>query len=229
MDAVTVSCGTVRRALGAHALRALEPGEREEVEAHLVGCPTCREELAALTATAQALGHLAATDALAAGEEAGRRGLLGRALAELARRRRRRRRRLAGVGVALVLAAAGGAAGITLAIRPAAPQAVAATAHLSGTDPHSGVTAEADIFAKSWGSSIHMTISGVSPGERCELVAVSRDGSQEVAGGWHVDYSGAAVIDGATGMPPAQLASLRVVTRHGAMLITLTMPSPPSR
>jgi predicted anti-sigma-YlaC factor YlaD len=225
VDPMTFSCDSIRPALGAYALRALEPAEREQVDAHLEGCPACREELATLTATARALGHLAATDALAAGEEATGRGLLGRALAELARRRRRLRLRLAGGGVALALAASGAAAGVALATRPATPATAPAAAHLTGTDPDTGVAAQADLFAESWGTSIHMTISGVSSGARCQLVAVARDGSQEVAGSWHVGYSGAAAIEGATGMSPGQLASLRVMTSRGAMLIALTMPS----
>ncbi len=225
MASMTSSCATVRPALGAHALRALEPRERAEVEAHLEACPACREELAALSAAAGALGHLAATDALVASEEPSARGLLGRVIAELARRRRRLRFRLAALGVALVLAAAGTAAGVTLATRPAAPPEAGVTAQIAGTDPQSGVAAKAELFAESWGTSIHMTITGLKAGDRCQLLAVSRDGSEEVAGSWHVDYSGAAVIDGATGMSPGQLAALRVMTNRGAMLIALPMPS----
>jgi predicted anti-sigma-YlaC factor YlaD len=219
------TCDGVRLSLGAYALGALEPGEREEVRAHLDGCPACREELAGLATTATALQHLAAGDTLVAAEEHGERGLLGRTLAELRRRRRRLRLRLAAVGVAMVVAAAGAAAGVTLLSRPGPPAAIPAAAHLAGANPFSGVVASADVYAESWGSSIHVTISGVSVGERCQLVAVSRDGSEEVAGSWHVGYGGKAQVDGATGMAPGQLASLRVITTRGAMLIALTMPS----
>jgi hypothetical protein len=220
------ACDTVRMALGAHALGALDPAESEEIRTHLESCPACREELAALSSAASALGQLAATDALAASEEtAAAHGLLGRVIAEVARRRRRFRLRLAGAGVVLVLAAAGATTAVTLATHPGAP---AAAAHLAGTDPDSGVAASADVYAESWGTSIHMTISGVNPGERCQLVAISHDGSKEVAGSWHVDYSGAAVIDGATGMTTGELAFLRVQTTAGAMLIALRMPVMPS-
>ena len=35
-----------RQALGSYLVGALDPAERATVEAHLAGCPSCREELA---------------------------------------------------------------------------------------------------------------------------------------------------------------------------------------
>ena len=41
-------CAAVRRELGVHLLRALDPADRGEVEAHLGSCARCRGELAGL-------------------------------------------------------------------------------------------------------------------------------------------------------------------------------------
>ena len=50
-------CREWRELLGAYALGHLEGDERAGLEAHLEGCPGCREELAALAPVAQMLPH----------------------------------------------------------------------------------------------------------------------------------------------------------------------------
>jgi hypothetical protein len=238
-------CGERRIALGAHALGALEPEERAAIETHLAGCAGCREELAGLVGMAAVLGRLSQTEALAAGTGAAvapgvgaeapagvrvgpaagsRPSLLERTIAELGRRRRRQRlRRRLGVatGAAAVLAMAA-AVGVLVVTRPApaAPAAVA-VAHLFGADQGSGVTASAELYAESWGTSIHLDVSGVTPGDQCELVAIGQNGAQQVAGTWKVGYTGGVEIDGATGISPGQLSSLQIVTTSGSELVAL--------
>ena len=207
-------CGERRIALGAYALGALEPEERAAIEIHLAGCAGCREELAGLVGMTAMLGRLSQTEALAAatgaavapevGAEApagvrvgpadgSRPSLLERTIAELGRRRRRQRLRWrigVATGAAAVLAMAA-AVGVLVVTRPApaAPAAVA-VAHLSGADQSSGVTASAELYAKSWGTSIHLDVSGVTPGDQCELVAIGQNGARQVAGTWKVGLHG---------------------------------------
>ncbi|MHB1535963.1 MAG: hypothetical protein ACYC1D_15410 [Acidimicrobiales bacterium] len=66
---------------------------------------------------------------------------------------------------------------------------------------------------------------GVSPGEHCKLVAISRNGTAEDAGAWRASYTGQANIDGFTAVAPAKLAALGVVTPTGTVLITLRLPA----
>jgi hypothetical protein len=246
LETVNDGCGERRTALGAYVLGALEPAECAGIEAHLAGCAGCREELAVLVRLPAMLGRLSLEEALAAGAgaaagaprgvrvnpgatdgapaAASRPSLLERTIAELARRRRRQRLRwrtgVATGAVAVVALAA--AVGVLIVTRPAptAP-AVAAFAHLSGADQSTGVRASAELYTEAWGTSIRLDVSGVTPGDQCELVAVGQDGSQQVAGTWTVGYTGGVVIDGTTGISPSQLSSLQIVTLSGSELVSL--------
>jgi len=213
-------CAEVRLALGAHALGALEPDEDAEVRAHLQGCAACRDLLATIAPVPAVLGRLSAAEALALQPTPGP-GLLERTTAALRRQRRglRLRRGLAaGIG-AVVLA--GGAAAVAVAVSRPATQAAVAVAHFSGSDAATGVSATADVYRESWGSSIHLTITGAPSGYSCELMAVGWNGSQEAAGSWWVGDTGNVGVDGTAGMQPDQLASLEVVASDGMVLVTL--------
>ncbi|MGO8687276.1 MAG: anti-sigma factor family protein [Candidatus Dormibacteria bacterium] len=222
------SCGERRIALGAYVLGALDPEERAEVEGHLAGCVDCRGELAALAQLTPTLGRVPRTEWLAAATAAApapaRPSLVARTLAELARQRRRRRLRLRLVMAtgAVAVVALGAAVGVLVATRPApaAPAAVVA-ARLSGSDPGTGVSASAELYAEPWGTSIRLDVSGVTPGDQCQLVAVAQDGSEQVAGTWKVGYTGGVDIVGATGIGAGRLAALQVVTTSGVDLVDL--------
>jgi hypothetical protein len=55
---VSDDCAAVRISLGVYVLGALEPGERAVTEAHLAGCPACRDELVLLAGLPGLLGRL---------------------------------------------------------------------------------------------------------------------------------------------------------------------------
>jgi hypothetical protein len=59
---------------------------------------------------------------------------------------------------------------------------------------------------------------GVAPGERCRLIAVARDGHQDVAASWQATYEGQADVSGATAIPTPSLSALRVVSNDGRVL-----------
>ncbi|GAA4328075.1 hypothetical protein GCM10023178_40840 [Actinomadura luteofluorescens] len=52
-------CTEARTALGSYVLGALDPGERSRLEAHLEGCPACRDELAGMAGLPALLGRVA--------------------------------------------------------------------------------------------------------------------------------------------------------------------------
>jgi len=235
MAAVSDPCEGVRIALGAYLLEALDPAEAVEVRSHLAGCAACRDELALLAPLPGVLSRLGARGSLAMPAPAAPPpvpsappGLLERTVAEIGRRRRSLRLRLriaAGFG-ALTLAGAGVAAGFLIAGHVnAPPPAQVAAVHASGTNPANGVRVTADVFREDWGSSIHLTVSGVKPGDDCQLWAVGRSGAQQELGSWRVGYEGWATVDGATDMPAAQISTLKVVTSSGSNLMTLALPS----
>jgi predicted anti-sigma-YlaC factor YlaD len=219
-------CGERRIALGAYAVGALEAAERDQVEDHLAQCASCREELSALVELTPVLGRLSPDEAAAARPPlaAGPRGsLVERTLAELARRRRNARRRwqVAMAGGVAVVAALGVAVAVLVVTRPAVAPVTVAAARLSGSDASTGVSASAALYVESWGTWIHLDVSGVQPGDQCELVAVSRDGSEQVAGTWRVGYSGGVDLNGSTGIGASQIAALKVVTTSGSDLVDL--------
>lgn len=219
-------CRTPRIALGAYVLGALDAADRGEVESHLAGCSDCRAELAGMASLPDALALVAAPAALALAAEGGEPvgSLVERTMARLGRARRRRRLalRLGTAAAAATIAMLAGAVAVLVASRPpAATPATAAALHLSGSDPSTGVTASVELYAEPWGAVTRLSVSGVSQGERCELVVVGRDGSQDVAGTWSVGYSGAVEVDGATSFTPDQVTSVSVLTTSGDTMIAL--------
>ncbi|WP_187357010.1 anti-sigma factor family protein, partial [Actinomadura sp. CNU-125] len=55
---MTDHCGDVRAALGVYVVGAIDPAERALVDAHLAGCPACRDELAGLAGLPALLGRV---------------------------------------------------------------------------------------------------------------------------------------------------------------------------
>jgi hypothetical protein len=123
-------------------------------------------------------------------------------------------------GVAAI-AALGVAVAVLVVTRPAVAPAGVAAAHLSGSDASTGVSASAQLYVESWGTWIHLDVSGVKPGDQCELVAIGKDGSEQVAGTWRVGYTGGVDLDGSTGIGASQIAALEVVTTSGSDLVDL--------
>jgi anti-sigma factor RsiW len=62
VDAVSEDCAAVRISLGVYVLGALEPAERAVTQAHVAGCPACREELALISGLPGLLGRLSLAD-----------------------------------------------------------------------------------------------------------------------------------------------------------------------
>src|SRR5215218_4047559 len=101
-------CREWRELLGAYALGHLEGDERAGLEAHLEGCPGCREELAALAPVARMLPHADPARFELAPEpppELGRR-IAATIEGEKQRTQRRRRRTLGGFAFGGAAAAA---------------------------------------------------------------------------------------------------------------------------
>jgi hypothetical protein len=137
-------------------------------------------------------------------------------------RRTRRRVVLAVAAVVTGLALAGGAAVVgrltapdTSIAGPLAPGSVS----VLGTD--GAVRLAADLTpARGW---VRLTahVSGIPAGERCEVVVVGKDGSQEVAGSWltGADPAGA-TVDGSAVIPLDQVAQVVVRNEAGRQFVS---------
>jgi hypothetical protein len=228
-----VTCDNARIALGAYVLGALDPSERDEVDRHIRHCEGCRTELAELAPLPGLLGRLSLADVSRLDDTASAAPtpspdlldrLLREAVAERAGIQRSPRRRVGFAGRRWAAVAAGlllvvGSVGVAVVSRhsSSASDAVMATA----SDPATSVVVHTTVHRRDWGTALDVQLHGVAPGERCRLIAVARDGRQDVAASWQANYQGRADVSGATAIPTPALSWLRVVNDDGRLLVTV--------
>lgn len=241
-----LSCSDAEIALGALVLGALDPVEREQVEAHVALCPPCA---AALAEIAPLPGLLHRAELTSAGLEPAPDRILDRALAQIRAEeafaeqggtepagtepvgeapdavegvapvvplRRRRLPLLAAAAVAVLALVVGGA------WWSSHNQQGSLTA--SGSSD-SGVKAAVVMTPTDEGTTLDLTLSGVTPGEHCSLVVVAPDGRTEVASTWIANYEGEATITGSTWFSPADIERFDITTPDGTTLLSMTVPA----
>lgn len=182
----------LREQLGAHALGALDDGERAEVEAHLRTCASCRAELAELLPLAGPLRHVDPDAAGPAGIATGTppspdgfAAVLDRLGAEDAedepREAPRPRRRVASLLATAATAAVVGLAGvgIGLAVGAAGEPPVDPVA-VQSLDP--AVRATAGTIDHTWGVEMVLTASGFAEGQTYDVTVLDRAGRPVPAG-----------------------------------------------
>lgn len=198
--------------VAAYAMGLLGPTGMSAFEQHVAGCQRCADELEELVAVAVLLAEVRPAPPAARPTMAARPLRASRRGATVANRRppdppgpgdRRRvahrlRRWRIRTGLAAVLAVSafiiGLVGGARLADRTAPPSVLPPIRELYvATDPHTGVSARVGVVGTGWGSEIDLRVTGVSGPDRCELVGVGRDGTEQVALTWGVSAdSGAA-------------------------------------
>jgi anti-sigma factor RsiW len=214
--------------LGAYALGLLNDQDKADFEAHLATCPACQAELATLTPVADLLSGLDPVEepADAAAPEPP---------VDLLRRRaqvsRRRRRWQVAVGAAACVAALGGglAVGAATASGPAPPGPVMAGQLHVASDAATGAAGTVGLVAKAWGTQVTLDLAGVHGPANCQLVAVAKDGRQEVVTNWFVPAPGEGVpghpahllVPGGTAIPLSNLAGFKVIIVNGPTLLTI--------
>ncbi len=201
--------------VGALVIGALEPEEHLEMQRHVSECARCagtQRELADLT---RALDLVTADDVMSmAGSPAPSELAYERLRHEAARRQHRQAPRRLLIAAAMLVVTAGGAAvGLEQA------EHHAATAALSAVD--GTVHAQAVLTPTETGTRVTLILDGVRPGERCQLVAVGRDGQEEIASNWTASYAGAAGVAGSVSTQRGDIDRLVIRTLDGQTLVTL--------
>jgi hypothetical protein len=208
-----VNCPEVREDLAAYALGTLSAADRERADAHVDGCADCRSVLAEFAPLPALLSRVTIEDIAGAAVPAP--DLLPRTLAVL--RARRSRRRWVAAAAACVVLAGGGAAAATLT-RPS-PSSPPPRTVAEATDAASHVSARVSYVPSAEGTNLWLTLTGVTAGEHCQLVAVGAGGQQEVAATWQVDYEGEARVQGMTAFPVVSLRGFEIKTTDGRHLV----------
>lgn len=177
----TDDCREWRHSLGAYALGQLPADERAGLEAHMEGCPACRAEADSLAPVAQLL-PLADPDRFSRpapqpAPELGERIAATIGGERKQTRKRRRRRRFAFGGVAIATAAAALAIVVLPGGGGANPEQRVDFASLPA-----GVKIDATLEPHSYGTQIHMYVSGIRSGTLCQVFLRGPHGAKVPAG-----------------------------------------------
>lgn len=216
-----MTCQEARLSLGVYVLGALDDTERGGLEAHLRRCAGCTAEHAELATLPALLAPLTLDEAqgsspTSAPAPAGYQALVARASEDVGHRRRaasgRARRWLAASAVVLVLAGTGVGVASWQAGRPATGS------YAASVGP---VNMRVAVTSQTRGTGLDVTVTGLPAGESCRLVAVSADGSRQVAVSWQATYAGQARVKGGTSIPESQLAQLVLLGTEGQQLVAI--------
>lgn len=205
----TDACREWREALGAYALGQLAEDERAAVAAHLDGCDACRNELGQLAALARplSLADPERFDAIPKPPVS----LAARVAATIARERLRSRRRRIRLGVALAGAAVAATLLAVFALSgggSSVPEQQVRFASLP-----KGMEITAALIPHSYGTEIHMYVSGVRSGTLCRVYLRGHAGRSVSAGSFRYRWSEEgedAVLSSALDLSEARAVEIRV-------------------
>jgi hypothetical protein len=195
-------CTDARPSLGVYVLGAIDPAERALVDAHLVTCRDCRDELAGLAGLPALLARvnpdevsrICADDTVRAGPHAGADDqppdeLIGTVL-DLAEARRRRTRWRFVAAAAAVVAIAGGLFGGLSSMTTTRTVAVPVSsggAHWETVEATNSVTGASGSVAYSeemWGDAFAVLVDHIPSGTTCQLWVVHPDGTRTQVAAW---------------------------------------------
>ncbi|MFF0072406.1 zf-HC2 domain-containing protein [Streptomyces sp. NPDC005494] len=203
--------GAGHDAAGAYVLGVLDDAEASAFEAHLAGCARCAahldefagmEPMLAMLAQAPAAGPAARPVPYVPEPPASR--VLEGLVDEVARKRSQRRRRTRFlIAAAAVLVIGGPVAAVTATAgdesrgrveaadpHPTSPAEDAFFHHMPekvrASDPVTRVDATVGMEPKAWGTHTVLELKNVKGPQKCSLVAVSKDGEEEVVTSWSV-------------------------------------------
>ncbi len=197
----TWDCAEARPSLGVYVLGAIDPAERGLVDAHLVTCRDCRDELAGLAGLPALLARvnpdeisrICADDAVRPMASDGPpEELLGTVLDLAQARRRRNRWRYLSAAAAVVVIAGGLFAGLRSATSTTITNTVPVSLSngagtwetANGANQATGVTATVAYAQQLWGNSFQVLVDNIPAGTTCELWVVHPDGTRTEVAAW---------------------------------------------
>jgi hypothetical protein len=195
----TWDCTDARVSLGVYVLGAIDPAERALVDAHLVTCRDCRDELAGLAGLPALLARVnpdeisricaddtvrTATDDRPPGE------LIGTVLDLAEARRRRTRWRFLAAAAAVVVIAGGLFGGLrsigtsTQIVKVPLSVGAGQWENVHVTSSVTGATASIDYSQQLWGSAFEVLVDHIPVGTTCQLWVVHPDGTRTQVAAW---------------------------------------------
>jgi anti-sigma factor RsiW len=216
-------CRRWRESLGAFVLGQLGPEEHAALEAHLEGCPECRAE-ANLLAPMGSLLSRANPEQLARTPtpppDLGDR--IARRIASERRAARRRRIRV-GIGLGAAAAAATAALLIGLVFTGSTPSHDASTTVAFNGMPE-GVSVQASLQPRPWGSDVNVRVRGFRPGTLCTLWLRRADGTHVPAGSFRYVYAGESdEAELSSGLEPRDVTAIGL--RAGSRTFVAPLPT----
>jgi hypothetical protein len=94
---------------------------------------------------------------------------------------------------------------------------------VSATDTATGASINATVTPAAGWVRVHADVSGIKAGRRCQLIVLSRNGTQVVAGSWLVSPKGEAEgtkLDGSALVAASEVAAVEVVTFDNEKLVS---------
>lgn len=233
----TWDCAEARPSLGVYVLGAIEPGERGLVDAHLVTCRDCRDELAGLAGLPALLARvnpdeisrIRADDTVRPASDDPPEELLGTVLGLAEARRRRNRWRYLSAAAAVAAIAGGLFAGlssatsttITKTVPVGFPNGPAAWDTAVATNAATGVTATVAYADQLWGESFQVLVDHIPAGTTCQLTVVHPDGTRTVVAAWTTSRDEGKVWYGGSMPSSAGSISTFQITAGNQVLLTV--------
>ena len=232
----TWACAEARPSLGVYVLGAIDPAERALVDAHLLTCRECRDELAGLAGLPALLARvnpdeisrITADDAFrpAAADDHPPEELLGTVLGLAEARRRHNRWRYLSAAAAVVALAGGLFGGLNAGLSHTVTRTVVASdgngqwETVQGANHATGVTATVAYSQQLWGHAFQVLVDHIPLGTTCALWVVHPDGSRTEVAAWTTARDEGTVWYGGSMPSSAGSLSMFQITAGNKVLVT---------
>ncbi|MDC2954141.1 zf-HC2 domain-containing protein [Streptomyces gilvifuscus] len=206
------------RDVAAYALGVLDEADAFRFEDHLMECARCAAHVTEFgPVTRQMMLYRRSTPRFVSPMTSPGPQLLDKLMAAVANRHRATRRRFL-YGLAASVAIAAAAPGIMM-LANGSDGAV----RMAATDAKTGVWAQLTTADADMGSNVELEVKDAAGPRACRLVAVGRDGSEQIVTSWTVPDHDARPITmrGSTAMHIAEIARYDLRTAQGQHLVTL--------
>ncbi|HJY03638.1 MAG TPA: zf-HC2 domain-containing protein [Streptosporangiaceae bacterium] len=233
----TWDCTEARLSLGVYVLGAIDPGERGLVDAHLLTCRDCRDELAGLAGLPALLARvnpdeisrIRADDTVRPASDDPPEELLGTVLGLAEARRRRNRWRYLSAAAAVAAIAGGLFAGLNSATSTTVTKTVVAGFNgaapwdtADGTNGATGVTATVAYAHQLWGDSFQVLVDDIPVGTTCQMWVTHPDGTRTEVAAWTTSRDEGTVWYGGSMPSTAGSISTFQITAGNRVLLTVT-------